>query len=146
MICIDNTKKHLPSIYSFPFHLQAYTDFTDHKNRSKIVAKISYIKLKSTNAAATIAPVEPTVTALAAPLNGATLDPEAEAAALVPAAAEPAAVPAATLVGEAVGLAAAADDAEARMDEYAADEAVATEATELSAAADDLAPGDPPPA
>jgi len=62
--------------------------------------------------------VEPTVTALAAPLNGATLVPEAEAAALVPAAAEPeaATLPAATLVGEAVGLAAAADDAEARME------------------------------
>jgi len=54
------------------------------------------------------------VTAFAAPLNGATDVPEADAAALVPAAADPDA--AATLVGEAVGEAAAADDAEARME------------------------------
>ena len=58
--------------------------------------------------------MEPTVTAFAAPLNGATDVPEADAAALVPAAADPDA--AATLVGEAVGEAAAADDAEARME------------------------------
>jgi len=59
--------------------------------------------------------VEPTVTALAAPLNGATEVPDADAAALVPAAvADPDA--AATLVGEAVGDAAAAEDADARME------------------------------
>jgi len=70
--------------------------------------------LKRANAAATIAPTELTPTALAAPLNGATDVPEADAAALVPAAADPEA--AATLVGEAVGDAAAADDADARME------------------------------
>jgi len=71
--------------------------------------------LKRAKAAATIAPTELTPTALAAPLNGATDVPEADAAALVPAAAaDPDA--AATLVGEAVGDAAAADDADARME------------------------------
>lgn len=109
-------RKHLPSIYSCPLiyrRIQSSPSFTTIKIVPRIISRHpSYIKPKSTNAAATTAPVDPTLTALAAPLKGTTLDEDA--AALVPAAADPDA--ATTVVGLAVALAAAADEADARME------------------------------